>query len=223
MPHTNCIVLPPEGGRIDYDAWVYNLTDSDIYVDTWAYADVPGFGQYGPFHRYDNVRVRPWSSIGQNNLSKSVPAPAPAGEYTFVAYIGDFGSEVLDSSYFTFTKLGIPGGKELGWLAGGGWLVSERYALQREIVLPTVFGLSQNYPNPFNPATTFEYALPERSHVKLEIFNVLGQRVVTLLDETQEPGYKGLTWNAPNLASGVYFYRLTAGDFCETKRMMVLK
>jgi len=223
MAHTNCIILPPEGGNLYYDAWVYNLTGSPIYVDTWVYAYVPGIGQYGPFHRYNNVRVRPWRSIGKNNLSKSVPAMAPAGEYSYVAYIGDFGSTIIDSSYFTFTKLGTPGGKDLSWLGRGDWFEVDEFAFERETVLPTDFALSQSYPNPFNVKTTINYQLPIANHVKLEVYNLLGQKLGTLVDEKQEAGYRSVIWDASDVSSGLYFYKLTAGDFSETRRMMLVK
>jgi parallel beta-helix repeat protein/predicted outer membrane repeat protein len=223
MPHENVIILPPEGGSFSYDAWIYNLTGSAITVDVWAYAFVPGIGRYGPIRRYNNVRVRRWNDLGRNNLSQQVPSLAPAGEYSYVAYIGEFDTEIIDSSYFTFTKLGTPGGKDLGWLARGDWFEVDDFAFQRETVLPTDFALSQNYPNPFNAKTTFNYQLPVSNDVKLEVYNLLGQKLATLVDERQEAGYKSVIWDASEVSSGLYFYKLTAGEYTETRRMMLVK
>ncbi len=89
--------------------------------------------------------------------------------------------------------------------------------------LPEEFGLSQNYPNPFNPITEIRYALPCDCRVKLEVFNIGGQRVVTLVDENQKAGYKTARWDASFHASGIYFYRLQAGDFTQAKKMILLK
>jgi len=89
--------------------------------------------------------------------------------------------------------------------------------------LPKEFALSQNYPNPFNPTTLIKYELPLDCQVKLDIYNVVGQRVTTLVDGHQKAGYKTATWNAQDLASGVYFYKLTAGDFTSIRKMVLLK
>jgi hypothetical protein len=100
--------------------------------------------------------------------------------------------------------------------------------------IPTSFGLEQNYPNPFNPATTIRYALPSKSNVKLVIYNMLGQAVSEPVNEEQSAGWKEVQWNArlrsanfggqaTNVASGIYFYRLQAGNFVETKKMLMLK
>ena len=83
--------------------------------------------------------------------------------------------------------------------------------------------LSQNYPNPFNPSTTIRYGLPSRSHVTLSIFNTLGQQVATLVEGEMEAGYHEVQFDASGLASGVYLYRLQAGDFVQTKRLLLLK
>jgi len=89
------------------------------------------------------------------------------------------------------------------------------------------FSLSQNYPNPVNPITKIRYALPgvgdQPSAVRLEVYNILGEKVATLVNEQQPPGYKVVTWNAKDVGSGIYFYRLQAGEFVETKRMVVIK
>lgn len=85
------------------------------------------------------------------------------------------------------------------------------------------FRLSQNYPNPFNPSTTIRYELPIASDVRLEIFDVLGKKVATLVSERQAAGEQTVTFNTNALASGVYFYRLKAGSFIETKKMLLVK
>ena len=94
--------------------------------------------------------------------------------------------------------------------------------------LPTEFALDQNYPNPFNPSTEIGYALPVNSKVELSIFNVLGQKVATLVQGEQPAGYHTVTWNGTNsdgssVASGIYFYRISSEQFTTSKKMMMLK
>ena len=88
--------------------------------------------------------------------------------------------------------------------------------------LPTSFALAQNYPNPFNPSTIVAFDMPKRSEYNLTIYNVLGQ-VVDQFDGTADAGTVEIEWNASVYSSGVYFYKLTAGDFTETKKMLLVK
>jgi hypothetical protein len=83
--------------------------------------------------------------------------------------------------------------------------------------------LEQNYPNPFNPSTTIRYALPQRSHVTLTVFNTLGQQVASLVNGDEEAGYHDVRLDASGLASGMYFYHLTAGDYVKTKKLVILR
>jgi hypothetical protein len=92
-----------------------------------------------------------------------------------------------------------------------------------EATIPTEFSLSQNYPNPFNPSTMIKYALPEKAHVRLEIFNALGQVMAILVDGEMEAGYYSAVFESRGLASGLYFYRLRAGNFIETKKLIILR
>jgi len=89
--------------------------------------------------------------------------------------------------------------------------------------LPISFNLSINYPNPFNPVTNIEYSLPNLSNVSLIIYNLQGQVVTQLVDGEIPAGVHTVTWDASNFASGIYFYRLTAGEFEQTRKMVLLK
>ena len=88
---------------------------------------------------------------------------------------------------------------------------------------PAEFELSQNYPNPFNASTLIRYALPQAAYVRVEIYDMLGQKISTLADEEQEAGNHEITWNAPDQASGIFFYRVSVDDQSKTGRMVLLK
>ena len=89
--------------------------------------------------------------------------------------------------------------------------------------LPDEFMLSQNYPNPFNPNTIIRFQIANLSNSKIAIFNALGQEAATLVNEQLKPGSYEVDWNAANFPSGVYYYRLTAGDYSVTKKMILIK
>lgn len=90
-------------------------------------------------------------------------------------------------------------------------------------IVPQEFSLSQSFPNPANPASTISYGIPTRSHVVLSIFNTLGQKVADLVNGDEEPGFYSVRFDATGLASGVYFYRLHAGNHVQTRKMIVVK
>jgi hypothetical protein len=92
-----------------------------------------------------------------------------------------------------------------------------------QVTRPQGFALYQNYPNPFNPTTTIGFGLQDRSNIKIIILNSIGEEVAVVLNEAREPGYHQVEFNAANLPSGVYFYRLQTGNFFETKKMLLLK
>ena len=91
--------------------------------------------------------------------------------------------------------------------------------------LPTRFELGQNYPNPFNPSTRIQFTIPAGTYgrTSLQVYDVLGREVATLVNEAKPPGWYQVTWDARNIASGVYFYKLTAGEFAQTKKLLLLR
>jgi hypothetical protein len=88
---------------------------------------------------------------------------------------------------------------------------------------PLQFSLAQNYPNPFNPSTTIEFTLPKSEFVELKIYNILGKEVSILVSEELNQGNHTFTWKGTGFASGVYYYRIEAGNFVQTRKMIYLK
>jgi len=163
------------------------------------------------------------TASAKNQITENIPGTAPAGDCLFVAYVGDYPGTIIDSSYFYFAKASsivprIPFGKSkmVDWSEDRGRFEG---VFPTESHLPGDYALSENYPNPFNAATVVNYRLPVAAHVKLEIFNILGQKVATLVDQKQKAGYRSASWDSSAFSSGQYFYRLTAGGFTETRRM----
>ncbi len=109
---------------------------------------------------------------------------------------------------------------ELIWFENTG---SASSIAENETVVPLVFRLHQNYPNPFNPVTSIRFALPENSHVRLELFNSLGQQVGLLLNENKTAGNHNVEFNAEHLPSGIYYYRIKAAKFTRIRKMLLLK
>jgi hypothetical protein len=133
----------------------------------------------------------------------------------------ELGSVLLEGGMF---RMWFDGEKYLplfGARIGTSWSLSTSVMEDRPV--PTGFVLEQNYPNPFNPSTTIRYAVPARSRVTLTVFNPLGQRVVTLVDGEREAGYHEERFDGSGLTSGVYLYRLTAGDYVQARRFVLLR
>lgn len=131
------------------------------------------------------------------------------------------GELLPNRTYYWRVRAGNPG----GW---GPFSVVRRFntiitGVDEERELPTEFAVDQNYPNPFNPSTLIEYALPRDAFVRLEVFGVLGQQITTLVEEERSAGYHAVRFNAGGLPSGVYYYRIVAGDFVQVKRMLLVK
>jgi flagellar hook assembly protein FlgD len=94
--------------------------------------------------------------------------------------------------------------------------------------IPEEFALHQNYPNPFNPVTSIQFDIPEQSEVRMDIYNLMGQRVATLINNTLEPGFHAVKWNGTNdfgnqLSSGMYIYRISANNFTSVKKLILMK
>jgi hypothetical protein len=143
-------------------------------------------------------------------------------DYNRVSFI--YLTDSLNCKYPTSSSIytAADGGKPVGALT---WWNMPLTAVEKTggQGVPETFALSLNYPNPFNPSRVLEYSVSKTSHVVLEVFNVLGQSVGRLVDEQLAPGTYKTTFNASSLSSGVYLYRLKAGDYVQTLKMVLMK
>jgi len=102
-------------------------------------------------------------------------------------------------------------------------IYSPATAVDEKLVYSGSYKLSQNYPNPFNPVTTIKYQMPELNFVTIKVYDVLGNEIVTLVNEEKQTGFHEIEFNLDKSTSGIYFYRLQAGSFVETKKMVLMK
>ena len=101
--------------------------------------------------------------------------------------------------------------------------IAKRKDVDDEFSVPSAISLISNYPNPFNPITSIKYQLSTESEVRLNIYDMNGREVATLINDNISAGYHEVSWDASEFSSGIYFYRLTAGDFVDTKKMIFMK
>ena len=210
-PDTSPVIVPP-GGSFGLAGNVGNPTADPIQTDVWI-----GVIYNNIFYQlwlFDNIPLNPGQYLAAH-LNQAVPNYAPPGTYTYVAYCGDHNTNKCDSFSFPFTVTGarIDSGAD-EWTLEGGW---------NNATVPAEYELVGSYPNPFNASTTIEYQLPYDSNVKLEIFNLRGQKVATLVDANISAGNHQVTWDASQYSSGIYFYRLVVGEKTFAQRMTLLK
>ena len=186
-------------------------------------------------------RVSLFSSLVWCILSMS---PSHSGAYKIARQVLDGGGAnwLSTTNYQLCSSLGQPIiGDQDNWSTGDNYSVGSGFWNEWVVgmtpveeegedsdLLPKQFALHQNYPNPFNLGTIIKYALPKASEVKIHIYNILGQKVRSLVNERQEAGYRMIRWDGNNdrgneVSSGVYFYRIEAGDFVKSKKMILLK
>ena len=173
-----------------------------------------------------NAVVLNWkTATEQNNNIFEIERSSNGSTWVKIGSVQGSGNSNTAKSYsFTDSKLSNTGkySYRLKQVDNSG---SFKYSNVTEVnyTVPTVFSLSQNYPNPFNPNTIISYSLPQASNVKLSVYNALGQMVKVLENESKEAGTYNISFNASELSSGIYFYKIEAGQFSQTRKMMLVK
>jgi len=202
---------------------------------TPSYLRVTGYGVDGPEPNFGNPGPRNADSqTQQTDVGLNVNSAETWIGHTADTQPGNSGSPIIDAS--TGRALGVHTAGGCTSNGGNNWGTSTFHqgfwnALQAAGVastqatsgLPTEIGLSQNYPNPFNPSTVIHYQLPVNSFVSLKVYDLLGRVVATLVDEQKPAGYHRATFDAAAVGSGVYFYRMAAGNYTAVRKMVVVK
>jgi len=185
-----------------------------------------------------------------DRLSYSLPPKPPVGAFDVRfkggwKLVNDFGEVEVMSTSETLTisyDIKVEAGEQMNWILtsenGEAYTLegldeitvpsAERFILERNPVIPRTFSLHQNYPNPFNPITTLRYGLPEQAQVILTIYDLMGREVTQLVNTTQEAGFRSVQWDATDsfgkpVSAGVYLYQIQAGEFVQTRKMVLLK
>ncbi|MBD3232138.1 MAG: T9SS type A sorting domain-containing protein [candidate division Zixibacteria bacterium] len=206
----------PAGGSFTYTGSLTNNTDQSIMTDVWLMLDVPGYGIYGPLRRFNGISLNPNQNISQGGFVQNVPNYAPSGTYTYTSLCGTFDTDTVSAASFEFTVTAARQGQ------ADSWDVTDWFS-DRQTDEKLNLDISGSYPNPFNAQNQISYTVPASGHVNLEIYNLVGQKVATLIDGNQEAGYHTINWDASGYASGVYFYRLSADEEIVTRRITLVK
>jgi len=222
IPYGTPIIIPNTGGSFSYNIAAANLGPTQVTADVWCMVTLPNGNPYGPTLGPVSL-VFPAGFSNNRDRTQAVPGAAPAGSYTYHAYIGDYPNIVYDQDSFPFTKSGSGG---LG-LGAGEWINTgesfDDWLGTIQVVIPENYTLGQNHPNPFNPITAISYQLPADSYVSLRVYDTAGRLVMTVVNGWRAAGSYEATFDGSSLASGIYVYRLEAGNFSAVKKMILMK
>jgi hypothetical protein len=171
-------------------------------------------------------------ALSPSSMGGAAEASSGGTFVNFDKHNATYHRDTMDCSYSTSLAAytggvgGFPAGdlrwfpaRKTAWAAAGGWNAVELTNTE----IPSNFDLAQNYPNPFNPTTKISYSLPKESKVKLEVFDILGRKVITLVDASQTAGKYAVDFDASKYSSGVYIYELITQDYSVSKKMMLMK
>ncbi|TKJ40125.1 hypothetical protein CEE37_10340 [candidate division LCP-89 bacterium B3_LCP] len=218
-PHEAPIEIPAGGGSFDYTIQATYIDPISQIISAWCDVTLPTGSIYGPVLGPVSITMDSAQTISRVR-TQTVPAGAPMGNYTYNAY-ATVGADT-SSDVFTFVKLGSVGLDGLaGWFNTG-----EEFGEVGEGSTPALqenFALLGAFPNPFNPTTVISFDLRVASLVKFTVYDISGRRVAELVDGWRDVGVHEVTWNASEMASGIYVYRLTAGEFAASGKMVLIK
>ncbi|TKJ41213.1 hypothetical protein CEE37_05990 [candidate division LCP-89 bacterium B3_LCP] len=212
-PYNPPIVIPQSGGSFDFNIMVENFSSTAQTFDLWTDIRLPEVGVV-PIITLLDYSLPAFTSVDRDR-TQEVPDFAPAGTYTYYAYVGTYPWSVDHYDTFTFEKTGgdqftYPGGlgSPSDWICTG----EEFQEVIFESEPPSEYTFNHPYPNPFNPATALSYQLPVASLVNLSIYDISGRLVTELVNGWRDAGLHEVTFDGSGLVSGIYVYRLEASD-----------
>jgi hypothetical protein len=216
VPVTSGICLPP--------------SNTDMYFELWGTTTVPvELTSFSANVNDDNVELSWITATETNNqgfeIERSEMSEVKSQmEWEKIGFVDGHGT-TTESQAYSFQDKNVVTGNYSYRLKQIDFDGTSEYSnvIEVEVTSPSTFSLEQNYPNPFNPSTMISYQLPISGDVTLKVYDVLGNEVETLVDEYKPAGNYKVEFNAANLPSGIYFYKLQVGSLVETKKMLLLK
>ncbi len=217
-PYGVPIVIPASGGSFSFNIAVTNNEIGSVGFQVWCMITFPNGSLRGPVLGPVNLTLLAGASINRDR-TQSIRNSAPAGNYAYRAYVGQYPSNIWDEDSFPFTK------SAAGDASGGisDWLNSGESFDPISPIVADDFCLLSNYPNPFNPTTAIRYQLPASRYVHLRIYDTAGREVAILTDGWRDAGPHEVSFDGSLLPSGIYFARIEAAGFTETVKMVLMK
>jgi hypothetical protein len=213
------ILIPATGGNFNFNATLANSGTSPQTIAVWIMVRLPNQAWYGPMLGPLNLTLSGGASFTRLR-TQNIPGSAPAGTYLYEGRVGLYPDSLWDHDGFNFLKLGGANGTSVDWSNWGQTLDQESEA-PSQLVKNGVGGSVS--PNPFNPSTAASYKVQVASHVSLKVYDTAGRLVATLAEGWREAGEYKATFDGSGLPSGMYVYRLQAGEKVATGKMVLLK
>ncbi len=215
--------VPANGGNIYFDVYVENQGTVPVNFDAWLDIEYEGGAPTTVVQR-SFTNYQPGWTINRPNMFFPIPGSYAAGNYMMYGRVGNHPNDVWDESGFPFVKSGVNDGSAFTPFIPDGVInpFDEIDTGEASVSLPSEYTVGA-YPNPFNPTTTLNYALPEAGDVHMTVYDVNGRQVAELVNGWREAGIHEVTFDASDLPSGVYIYRLETGDFSSSGKMILMK
>jgi hypothetical protein len=217
-PYGTPIQIPATGGSFDFNASLTNNYSQSINADVWTVAKLPSGGETAALVQA-TLSIPSGGQISRER-TQNVPDYAPAGDYEYCMRWGQYPDQPWAESSFPFEKLGDGDGSEdlTGWICDG-----EPFEEAQADDLPLNYALLSAYPNPFNPFTVLSYHLQDASRVDLSVYDVTGNKIAELVNGWRDAGMHEVVFEASDLASGIYVYRLQTTDFTASGKLVLMK
>ncbi len=218
IPSVIPVNIPASGGDFIFNIGVDNLLSRVLYIDVWTEAILPRGCVQSPLLLRTQVGFQP--GITQSpEITQYVPANAPPGNIQYIGKAGYPDTVYAGDSFYVIKLPGdAPPAHNLGW-ACSGWDDDE----ENTAILPSEFALHPSYPNPFNPAAALRFDLPKACEVRLTVYDIAGREIAALAEGFYPAGRHSTLFDASGMASGVYFARLQAGEFSQTRKLLLIK
>lgn len=204
----------------------YAVQLDGIRVSTsWTYAPLPvELSGFSALLKDGNVLLNWTTSTETNNRAFEIERKSDKSDYYTIAVIKGSGT-TSETKHYSYADSKVQTGNYTYRLKQIDFDGNFTYSKEVEVFVnaPQEFALEQNYPNPFNPSTKIKYSVPQLSNVILKVFDVLGNEIETLVSEEKPAGVYESIWNAPHLPSGIYFCKMQAGQFSETRKLILMK